>query len=136
MHDSDAGRRIDLTIDGDVFISFDRLHLHRVMVNLVSNALRYASDVAGSVGIVARTTPPGVVELHVLDDGPGLSEDDRAKIFEPFFTTRGSGTGLGLYIARELCASNGAEIELVRGQGESAGAHFRITARNKHVRQD
>ncbi len=136
MHDSDAGRRIDLTIDGDVFISFDRLHLHRVMVNLVSNALRYASDVAGSVGIVARTTPPGVVELHVLDDGPGISEDDRAKIFEPFFTTRGSGTGLGLYIARELCASNGAEIELVRGQGESAGAHFRITARNKHVRQD
>lgn len=136
VQDPAASSRIHLTADDEVTISFDRLHLHRVLLNLVSNALRYASNTAGGVRILARAASSGGAELHVFDDGPGIAEEDRAKIFEPFFTTRGGGTGLGLYIVRELCDSNGADIELVRDDGKTSGAHFRIAARNKHVSQD
>lgn len=136
FHDHEAGRRLRLVMGDDAMMSFDRSHLHRVLVNLVSNALRYASDAEGAVKIKAGTSQDGRTEVHVLDYGPGITEDDQAKIFEPFFTTRGSGTGLGLYIARELCDSNDADLDLVRGLGESSGAHFRIAARSKHVRQD
>lgn len=65
------------------------------------------------------------VELHIIDDGPGVDEAQRNQVFEPFFTTHGAGTGLGLYIARELCEASGARLELL---DEEPGAHFRITA--------
>jgi two-component system, NtrC family, sensor histidine kinase PilS len=68
----------------------------------------------------------GRVELHLLDDGPGISDSLRAQIFEPFFTTHSGGTGLGLYIARELCEANGAELKLLEN---APGAHFCILAR-------
>ena len=59
----------------------------------------------------------------VIDDGEGVARELQAQLFEPFFTTFASGTGLGLYIARELCAANGASLEyLDRGPG----ADFRI----------
>ena len=61
--------------------------------------------------------------LHVIDDGSGVSEDQREQIFEPFFTTHSRGTGLGLYIARELCEANGARLELVNSE---SGADFCI----------
>jgi two-component system sensor histidine kinase PilS (NtrC family) len=63
------------------------------------------------------------VELHVIDDGEGVAKELQAQLFEPFFTTFANGTGLGLYIARELCAANSARLDyLDRGQG----ADFRI----------
>ena len=58
------------------------------------------------------------------DDGPGVPTEFRAQIFEPFFTTRPGGTGLGLYIARELADANGAALELLP---KSPGAVFRMT---------
>jgi two-component system sensor histidine kinase PilS (NtrC family) len=62
--------------------------------------------------------------LDIQDDGPGVSRETQAHLFEPFFTTEAQGTGLGLYIARELCEGNGARVEYVDG---SRGGHFRIT---------
>jgi two-component system sensor histidine kinase PilS (NtrC family) len=63
------------------------------------------------------------VELHVIDDGDGVAAALRGQLFEPFFTTFSSGTGLGLYIARELCAANGASLEYL---DSAQGADFRI----------
>ena len=60
----------------------------------------------------------------MLDDGVGANADAAANLFEPFFTTDAGGTGLGLYIARELCEANGASIEY--RQQEQGGACFRI----------
>jgi two-component system sensor histidine kinase PilS (NtrC family) len=61
---------------------------------------------------------------ELADDGPGIPAELRPQIFEPFFTTRPGGTGLGLYIARELADANGAALELLpRGPG----AYFRMT---------
>jgi two-component system sensor histidine kinase PilS (NtrC family) len=63
--------------------------------------------------------------LEVLDDGPGIAPEQLGKLFEPFFTTESKGTGLGLYISRELCESNQARIDF-KNRDEGGGS-FRIT---------
>lgn len=109
-------------------LCFDRSHLHQVLWNLVGNALRHCSRGAGAVCLQAHSSElDGRVELHVIDDGPGVPEQAREQIFEPFFTTHSLGTGLGLFIARELCASNGAVLELA---AETGRGHFVIFGRN------
>jgi two-component system sensor histidine kinase PilS (NtrC family) len=126
LRDSAARDRIRVIGDAPGTLSFDRTHLHRVLENLVTNALRYASQGPGAVLIEALAAAPGRIELHVTDDGPGIPPAERGKVFEPFFTTHSTGTGLGLYIAKELCEANGASLELLDAP---AGAHFRITAK-------
>ena len=106
-------------------VAFDRGHLNQVLWNLCSNAMRYCSKRTGSVRIVTRKSADGVVSLEVADDGAGVSPATEQQLFEPFFTTESSGTGLGLYIARELCEANGASLEYVRRA--EGGACFRIT---------
>ncbi len=109
-------------------ICFDRSHLHRVLWNLLSNALRHSTRGPASVRLeLSQPTSGGRAELHVFDDGSGVPEAVREQIFEPFFTTHHQGNGLGLFIARELCAANGATLELLPGPG---GAHFMIVGRN------
>jgi two-component system sensor histidine kinase PilS (NtrC family) len=104
---------------------FDRQHLDQVLWNLVRNAWRHGRKLAGSVRVVVSPSPaPGRLALDVYDDGSGVPREAQAHLFEPFFTTESQGTGLGLYIARELCEGNGARIEYVENP---AGGHFRIT---------
>lgn len=125
IQDPRAANRIKLGVKPSDVICFDRAHLYRILENLVTNALRYASQTEGAVGISAERDVTGHVELHIIDDGPGIADADRGKVFEPFFTTRGSGTGLGLYIARELSDANRARLDLV---DSAVGAHFRVIA--------
>ncbi len=126
LHDPTAAKRIHITGSTETALCFDRAHLHRILENLVTNALRYASAADGAVRIDVVPIMPDSVELHIIDDGPGIAEADRGKVFEPFFTTRGSGTGLGLYISRELCDANGARLDLV---DDRSGGHFRLVAK-------
>jgi two-component system sensor histidine kinase PilS (NtrC family) len=103
-------------------VLFDRSHLNQIMWNLCRNALRYCQRKSGSVRIKVDPGPaPNTIELSVIDDGPGIAEAVRAHLFEPFFTTASSGTGLGLYIAREVCEANGATLSYVES---AAGAQF------------
>jgi len=95
------------------------------MWNLLRNAVRYARNEPASVRIVLREFA-GRVEISVLDNGPGVPAAIQGQLFEPFFTTEAKGTGLGLYLARELCAANRATLEYV---DDTAGAHFRIQCR-------
>jgi two-component system sensor histidine kinase PilS (NtrC family) len=92
-------------------VQFDPLHLREVMMNLLSNALRYASGKNGSIRIHAISESSNRLELHVQDDGRAISAEVRAHLFEPFYTTSSKGTGLGLYLARELCLNNGAMLD-------------------------
>ena len=125
LHDASAGRRVHVG-EGDVELRLDRGHLHRVLWNLLGNALRHASEADGAVRLEARAAATANrVELHIIDDGPGIDELQRNQVFEPFFTTHGAGTGLGRYIARELCDASGARLELL---DQGPGAHFQITA--------
>jgi two-component system, NtrC family, sensor histidine kinase PilS len=104
---------------------FDRQHLDQVLWNVARNAWRHGRKVAGSVRlIVSPSHAPGRLSIDVIDDGPGVAPETQAHIFEPFFTTEAQGTGLGLYIARELCEGNGARLEYLESD---AGGHFRIT---------
>jgi two-component system sensor histidine kinase PilS (NtrC family) len=105
-------------------VTFDRSHLNQIMWNLCRNALRYCQKKPGSIVLRVRSGPrPGTIELGVIDDGIGVAESLRAHLFEPFFTTASSGTGLGLYIAREICDANGATLDYVEG---AVGAHFSL----------
>jgi two-component system sensor histidine kinase PilS (NtrC family) len=118
--------KLELHADGGVI--FDRSHLNQVMWNLCRNALRYSQRKAGSVSISVRAgAVANTVELLVGDDGPGVPEAIRPHLFEPFFTTAASGTGLGLYIAREICDANNASLEYVEHDGP--GAQFMIAIR-------
>jgi two-component system sensor histidine kinase PilS (NtrC family) len=67
-----------------------------------------------------------IVKLDVVDDGPGVPPAVRNQLFEPFFTTANSGTGLGLYIAREICAANDATLDYIE---TPAGAQFTLQCR-------
>ena len=97
--------------DGDAAVRFDALHLREVIVNLLTNAIRYASASAGSIRLFVVGAAPGRTELHVQDDGPSITPAVRAHLFEPFYTTSSKGTGLGLYVARELCLNNDAMLD-------------------------
>jgi len=117
--------RFSIDASADAWIEFDREHLRQVMWNLLRNAVRYAGQQSGAVRIALRGYGD-LVELSVIDNGPGVPPARQGQLFEPFFTTEAKGTGLGLYLARELCAANRATLEYV---GDSAGAHFRILCR-------
>ena len=96
---------------GQTAVRFDPLHLHEVLLNLLNNAARYASRQPASIRIFAARDATGHHELHVQDDGPGITPEVRAHLFEPFYTTSSKGTGLGLYLARELCLNNDAKLD-------------------------
>jgi two-component system sensor histidine kinase PilS (NtrC family) len=99
--------------------------LRQVLWNLLRNAVRHASADASSVRIELRSLARQV-ELNVIDNGRGVAPEHQAQLFEPFFTTDSKGTGLGLYLARELCAANRARLEYVN---DVQGAHFRLLCR-------
>ena len=113
--------RIDCAFEPEVL--FDRSHLNQIMWNLCRNALRHGKKQPGSIAIsVQLGRQPATIELSVTDDGQGVSEGTRPHLFEPFFTTASGGTGLGLYIAREICEANEGTLDYV--ERASAGAQF------------
>ena len=127
--DQSSPVRIDLVIDPDVPAArFDKSQIEQVLVNLCDNGLRYSQQQCGEkhIKLSAGTTEDGErAYLDVRDYGPGISKEHRSSVFEPFFTTDKSGTGLGLYLARELCESNQAHLSLV--EDDQPGCCFRIT---------
>ncbi len=119
--------RIALDPSRDAWVDFDREHLRQVLWNLLRNAVRHAHTDAGSVRLAVRAFGDQV-ELNVTDDGPSVPASLQGQLFEPFFTTDSKGTGLGLYLARELSAANGAQLEYV---ADLPGAHFRVVCRGR-----
>jgi len=79
------------------------------MDNLCQNALRYGEPEAGQIILHAFMFQQAPC-IEVIDNGPGISLEHRNHLFEPFFTTSSSGTGLGLYISRELAELNQAKL--------------------------
>jgi len=111
-----------------VLVSFDPVHLQQVLTNLLDNALRYSFQNTGEywASIHVFTDPQLEIPLlEVVDRGPGVPLKSREKLFEPFYTTAVEGTGLGLYIARQLCEINYANINYTPAEGEHPAA-FRI----------
>jgi two-component system, NtrC family, sensor histidine kinase PilS len=110
----------------------DVRHLHQILTALVQNARRHGHQPGEAARIILHVykiedTPV----IDVLDGGPGIPEAVVPQLFRPFFTTSQHGTGLGLYIARELCRANGASLDHV--PTTTGGCCFRITLPGQHA---
>lgn len=113
--------------DPSLSIHFDRYHLHQVLWNLCRNAWRYCQQHAGSIRlVVSQAHGENVIQLDVIDDGPGVPAAIQAQLFEPFFTTESTGTGLGLYIARQLAEANGATLDYIE---VAPGGQFQLCSK-------
>ncbi len=111
---------------------FDPTHLQQVFENLLRNAVDHGGE-PPEVRIATGYDARGAAFLEIADNGPGIDATIREHLFEPFATSRRDGTGLGLYLARELCEASRARIELV---DTTHGACFRITfARSQEEQQ-
>lgn len=111
-------------------VYFDTGHLQQVMYNLCANALRHAEKHSGEkarILISVKQVSDDSVQMDILDNGGGVPESEREQLFEPFNTNVHDGTGLGLYICRELCEANLANIEYHAFEN---GSCFRILLKN------
>jgi len=117
---------INVEIDpDDLTVRFDATHLHQLVWNLIQNALQHGSDAASiRIRLTGYVDENGFPTLDILDNGPGIDADTAQKIFEPFYTTAADGTGLGLYLARELAEINRARLLFV--SPAAGGSCFRI----------
>jgi two-component system sensor histidine kinase PilS (NtrC family) len=124
-----ANQQVNLeTGPGLLTTRMDAEQLQQVMTNLVQNGLRYSAQYNERASVWLRLFHNPMSELptlEVLDDGPGVAQEHLSKIFEPFFTTESNGTGLGLYLSRELCESNQANLDYSPREG--GGSCMRIT---------
>jgi len=125
-HELQEGELNIKEVPEDIEVRMDPGHLRQVLWNLCDNAVKYASETGGiMVEIQAGRMPSrGRPFLDVLDCGLGVDKATAEKIFEPFFTARSGGTGLGLYISRELCELNRATLLYLDRPG--GGSIFRI----------
>lgn len=127
----ELNRPTDITIDCDyreLLVEFDPENLQRVLSNLLNNALRHSEIATGKETakiIVGMDFSAHQCLVDVIDAGTGVPPNDQAKLFEPFFTTVEAGSGMGLYLCRELCEINNADLHYrPTSMGESC---FRIS---------
>ena len=113
--------------DTRIIVNIDTNHLEQVVSNLCDNGIRYSRENQSTplLEIHCYEKPAlNTVTIDIIDYGRGVNANHQGKLFEPFFTTQSTGTGLGLYIARELCELNHARLHYVAS--DKSGAHFRI----------
>jgi len=116
--------QINADVEVGIVACFDPDHLDQVLWNLCTNARLHNNNGNISITIQCWRSQQGGAILDIIDDGVGIPDLDREQLFEPFYSTHHNGSGLGLFIIRELCDINRAHIECVE---RSEGAHFRIT---------
>ncbi|MEJ8839065.1 sensor histidine kinase [Ramlibacter sp. AN1133] len=130
-----AGARLQTLLhSGSAWVTFDGEHLRRVVVNLLDNALRYASGAPGAI-VVATVMGSTKAHLQVWSDGAPLDASVQRHLFEPFFSSESRSSGLGLYICRELCQRHGATVAYTRSRAPDGthreGNAFTVTFRTR-----
>ncbi len=114
--------------DLDVVALVDPVQLQQVLWNLCQNALKYGRRDGRAAQVTIR---PSLLDgrkgpvIDVIDQGPGVPEEDADRIFQPFYTSSADGTGLGLYLCRQLCALNQGDLEYMRNP--DGGSIFRLS---------
>ena len=129
------GARMRLLLNsGTAWVTFDGEHLRRVLVNLLDNALRYASAAPAAI-VVATAMGSTKARLQVWSDGAPLDASVQRHLFEPFFSSESRSSGLGLFICRELCERHGATVAYARGRAPDGsgreGNAFTVTFRTR-----
>lgn len=119
---------MDIVVDPqDAEIRIDPSQLNQALTNLVQNGIHYSVENGNSHYVRLEGGVDHVTErpyLNVIDRGPGVAEDHVESLFEPFHSTSTGGTGLGLYISRELCEANQARLTYL--PHADGGSCFRI----------
>ena len=130
-----ANNSIRLSVNpDDIVIRMDPSQLFQVLWNLSENALHYSlEDIKVEFNCGIRNESKRAY-IDIIDHGPGISGEVEDHLFEPFFTTNANGTGLGLYIARELCEANQVSLSLY--SNSKRGCCFRITFPHSDRQQD
>jgi two-component system sensor histidine kinase PilS (NtrC family) len=135
-----APQSIRLVVERDNTIAqFDPDQVEQVLVNLIDNGLRHGlkQNLEAVLEIrLAKADGKDQSFIEVIDQGAGIDDNNIHHLFEPFFTTESQGTGLGLYLSREICEANQAQLDYVSNQGNdtTVGACFRITfAHHKRI---
>jgi len=125
MNRVEAGE-IELKVSSSLArVNIDEEQFHQVMTNLVNNAWHYSEELDESVRVsLSLFVQNHDVIIDVKDNGKGIAEEVQEYLFEPFHSERQGGTGLGLYLARELCQANGGQLNYI---SEPEGARFRVT---------
>ena len=120
--------RIKLSVAPDtLLVRIDTSHLSQVLTNLCDNGARYNEKATGQKEVelhAARNDNSDTSFIEVIDHGPGIAPSDLEDIFDPFYTTDAEGTGLGLYICKELCQIN--QANLFHKASEKGSTCFRI----------
>ena len=122
----------EITLDiatPDIKIKVIKGQLEQVLNNLFDNGLRYSYKETGKAALLVQAgieSKDGdeLPYLHIIDEGAGINEEEEGRLFEPFYTTESSGTGLGLYISKELCEAN--QSQLIYGRTASGKSSFSI----------
>jgi len=112
----------------EIVVRVDPGQLQQVLTNLCTNTLRHFHRPLEALRlrlVLDEARDHSHAYIDVEDNGPGIPDAVRGQVFDPFFTTKTTGTGLGLFLARELCQANHLRLELLANEGE--GCRFRIT---------
>ncbi len=118
------GLQFSMEVPGGIMLFSDRRRIKQILLNLVSNAVKYTDW--GSVSITARVSGDNNLEIHVIDTGIGIKQEDMNKLFQPFqqvdlsLTKKKEGTGLGLYLTRKLADVLGADISAKSEYGKGS----------------
>jgi two-component system sensor histidine kinase PilS (NtrC family) len=129
---SQVSRQLDFqsAIDlEETYVLYDKSQLSQCLWKLLDNAVDHASRDKSIPKVrlaLTRQEQAGFCVITVADNGPGINKAQLARIFEPFYTTRKEGSGLGLYIAKQLCEANQAELTVDSEPGEGAFFHVRL----------
>ena len=132
FHVSQVNRKLDFqtTFDSEeTYVLYDRSQLSQCLWKLLDNAVDHASRDLSVPRVrldLNKDQESGFCVITVADNGPGINKTQLSKIFEPFYTTRKEGSGLGLYIAKQLCEANQAELTVDSVLGEGAFFHIRL----------
>jgi two-component system sensor histidine kinase SenX3 len=128
----DEDRHVEVRVERPLYVRADPDGVETMLSNLVSNGLKYSP--AGSDITVIVREEPGWVAVDVVDQGIGISDDEKAKLFQPFGRLDSAlsagihGTGLGLHLSRNLARSLGGDIEVHSQPGKGSTFTLRLPA--------
>jgi signal transduction histidine kinase len=120
-----VAKQIVLSVHGDTAreINADIEQMRLVFLNLILNAIEAVGD-KGVISVNLITTQPNAIQIQIVDNGPGIAEENLERIFEAYFSNRPGGTGLGLALARRIVEEHGGTIRA--GNHTAGGAQFDI----------
>ncbi len=117
-----ADYNLELDLQPDLFVLFDKTHFYQVITNILQNAID-ASEPGKPIKINLNKDKNYVI-ISIKDQGTGIETEDLSRVFEPYFSRKSKGTGLGLALVKKLCESNSAIIRVKSKPGE--GSEFTL----------